>query len=504
MWRKRRTDMEEVNYTADCPIEKPKVPAADAVFAWASLALGFVFTHFAVKYFGGLWGGIFWALFGVFGAAFVKVKSVSVKPSHIVVFGIAELFCFVPLFCANYFVNFLAAAFSFILYFYLTAAISGAELFGRHFILDLMISAMVRPFENFARQPKSAFSIFRRRSRSKNVIYALIGLLIAVPLTFVVVILLIRSDELFADWINDFVICLPNFSFSVIWAILFAIPIAMYIFGAVFSMRGAAPVHNESAPSYRFVPAVIGYAAVTPICVFYFIYTITQFVNIANAIGKTLDYSNFARHGFFQLCAIAVINLVVIVLMQTFTRRKENDVKPFALRFYTVMISAFTLPIIATAITKMLMYIGEYGMTLMRMYASWFMVLLAVFFVLIIVLQARDYAIWRVMFAAFTVMFGLLCFGDFEGVIARYNISAYRSGALEELDVGAFGELGYSAAAPAAELLENTSDERLKYGLKDVLEEVRISNEYDDEFAYFSFPRAKAWAAMERVKGLMR
>lgn len=496
--------MEEVSYTQGMPADKPKVPVADAVIAWSSLALGFVFTHFAVKYFGGLWGGIFWALFGVLGAVFVKVKSVSVRLSHIVVFGIAELFCFVPLFSANYFVNFLAAAFSFILYFYLTAAVSGAELFGRHFVLDLLISVMVRPFENFTRQPISAFSVFRGRSRSKNVLYALIGLIIAVPLTFVVVILLIRSDELFADSINEFVIRLPRFSLSVFWEILFAIPIAMYIFGAVFSMRGAAPAHNESAPLYRLIPPMIGYAAVTPICVFYFVYTVTQFINIANAFGKTLNYSNFARNGFFELCAIAVINLVVIVLMQTFTRRKENDVKPFALRVYTVMISAFTLLIIATAITKMLMYIGEYGMTLMRVYTSWFMLLLAVIFVLIIVLQARDYAIWRVMFAAFTLMFGLLCFGDFEGVIARYNISAYRSGALEELDVGAFGELGYSAAAPAAELLENTSDEWLKYELKDVLEEVRISNEYDDEFAYFSFPRAKAWAAMERVKELMR
>lgn len=494
----------ELNCAAPLQEEKPKIPAADAAFAWASLALGFVFTHFAVKYFGGLWGGIFWALFGVSGAIFVKVKSVSVRLSHIVVFGIAELFCFVPLFSASYFVNFLAGAFSFILYFYLTAAISGAELFGRHFVLDLIICVMVRPFENFARQPKSAFSIFRGRSRSKNVLYALIGLLMAVPLTFVVVILLIRSDELFADSINEFVIRLPNFSLSVFWEILFAVPVAMYIFGAVFSMSGAAPAHNENAPSYRLVPPVIGYAAVTPICVFYFIYTITQFVNIANAFEKTLNYSRFARNGFFELCAIAVINLGVIVLMQTFSRRKENDVKPLALRVYTVMISLFTLLIIATAITKMLMYIGEYGMTLMRVYTSWFMVLLAVIFVLIIVLQVRDYVIWRALFAAFTVMFALLCFGNFEGMIARYNISAYRSGMPEELDVSVLSDLGYSAAAPAAELLESTSDERMKRKLKDVLEDIRITDKYQDGFAYFSIPRAKAQAAMERVNGLMR
>lgn len=38
---------------------KPAIPLADAAFAWGSLALGFVFTHLAAGYFGGIWGGIF-------------------------------------------------------------------------------------------------------------------------------------------------------------------------------------------------------------------------------------------------------------------------------------------------------------------------------------------------------------------------------------------------------------------------------------------------------------
>ena len=496
--------MEELNYTQAQPAERPKIPAADAAFAWAGLALGFVFTHFAVRYFGGIWGGIFWALFGITGAVFVKVRGIGTTPFQKVIFAIAELFCLAPLFGSNVFVNFLAAAFSFMLYFYLTISISGGELFGRHFILDLLQSVFARPFENFARQPKSALSVFRGRTRSKNVLYAMLGLLTAVPLTIVVVLLLISSDEVFANSMRDIAGYLPRFSFSLFWEILFAVPLAMYFFGALFSVEKSAPVYGDCAPSYRVLPPIAAYFAVTPICVFYLIYIVIQFANIAGALNKTLDYSKFARSGFFELCAIAVINLGVIVLIQAFTKRKENDVKPLALRIYTVALSLFTLLIIATAVTKMLMYINEYGMTLLRVYTSWFMALLALVFVLIIVLQIHDYVIWKPLFAAFTVMFALLCFGNFEGMIARYNISAYRSGALEELDVDAFGELGYSAAAPAAELLENTSDVTLKTKLKNILEEIKISDEYDDNFAYFSIPRAQAQAAMERVKGLMR
>lgn len=494
--------MEELNYTQAPLAEKPKLSVSDAVFAWASLALGFVFTHFAVRFFGGIWGGIIWALFGIMGAVFVRVKAVRIKPSHAVIFGIAELFCLAPLFSASAFTNILAAWFSFLLYLYLTIAISGAELFGRHFVSDLLLSVFARPFEKFfVRQPKIAFSVFRDKSRSLKVVYALLGLLIAMPLTIVVVWLLMSSDELFTDTMVGFTKHLPSFSPGLFVDMLFAVPVAMYLFNVIFSVRKAAPAHSDVAPKYRVFPSVAAYSTVTPICVFYLIYIITQFVNIANALDKTLDYSAFARRGFFELCAIAVINLAVITLIQTFTKRNDLDIKPTALRVYTVMISLFTLLIIATAITKMLMYIGEYGMTLLRVYTSWFMILLALIFVLIIALQIRDYKIWRAIFAAFAAMLAILCFGNVEGAIARYNISAYQSGRLSELDISEFYELGLPAVKPAAELLENgrLSDHE-KRELQEFLKTEKYYDEYRDDFAYFSIPRAEALSAIRDAK----
>lgn len=491
----------EVYYAQPKPAEQPKHPASDVVFAWVSLGLGFVFTHFAAGYFGGVWGGIFWMLFGIMGAVFVKLKAIKVKPSHAVVFGIAELFCLTPLFSASRFISFLAAAFSFILYFYLTIAISGAELFGRHFVSDMLMSVFARPCVGFIRQPKCAFSVFREKSHSRKILYALLGLLIAMPLTIVVVLLLMSSDELFSDTMHNFVGHLPSLSPSLFWEIVFAIPLAMYFFGALFSTSKAAPEHSELAPQYRVFPQIAAYFTVTPVCVFYLIYIITQLVNISNAIEKTLDYSAFARRGFFELCAIAVINLAVIVLIQTFTKRNEYDIKPRGLRVYTILISLFTLLIIATAITKMLMYINEYGMTLLRVYTSWFMILLALIFVLVIALQIRDYKIWRAVFAVFTAMLAVLCFGNLEGAIARYNISAYQSGKLSELDAEEFYELGFPAVKPAARLLESgelSASEAAQ--LRNFLKSEKHDDEALDKFAYFSIPRAAAQAAIERAK----
>ena len=472
--------------------EKPRIPLDSAGLAWCFFALSFIFTHFCVRFFGGVWGGIFWAVFGILGAVYAKKNSVKLTKFQMLMWLMAELFCLTPLFSSSRLINFLAAAWSYAMFFYLMLVISGAEPFGRHFALDMTLGIMVRPFENFTRQPRYALSAFKGKPNLKNMLYAIIGLAMAVPLTIVVVALLMSSDELFSSSVNGVLELIPKFSFSYFWELLFAVPIAMYLYGAVCGMKNPAPEHYDGVPQYRFVPPVISYFAVTPICVFYAIYVVTQVRNIVSFTEKTLNYSEFARRGFFELCAIAIINLFVIVMIQTFSKRDESDLRPLALRIYTVMISVFTLMIIATAITKMMMYVGEYGMTILRVYTSWFMILLGLIFVTVIILQVCEIPLWKAVFWEFVLMFSLLCFGDLEGQIARYNIRAYSSGALAELDVSEFLELGFSAVKPAAELLENCADERLANELRHFIS----SQEYRDfelgKFAYFSIPRALA------------
>lgn len=61
------------------------------------------------------------------------------------------------------------------------------------------------------------------------------------------------------------------------------------------------------------------------------------------------------------------------------------------------MLSIFTLILIATAISKMVMYISVYGLTQLRFYTTWFMLLLAVIFVMIIVKQSAMISALRVI-----------------------------------------------------------------------------------------------------------
>lgn len=473
------------------PVER--IPRYRTVIAWCTLGLGFVFTHFAFNYMGGIWGGVFWLLFGVLGAVYAAKSRAKITKMHTVMFIIAEVFCLTPLFCASRLINFLAAAFSFALYFYLAIAVSGAEPFGKRFVLDALLAVFVRPFERFADCVKCALSVFKGKRRAKNVLYAAIGLLIAVPLTFVVLVLLAFSDARFEDFINSLLYHLPDLSFSVFFEILFAIPIAMYLFGAFSSVEKPVEARESDPDRLRVFPTMITYFAVTPICLFYVAYIIIQMLNIVSAVEKTLDYAEFARSGFFELCAIAVINLGVITVIQTFSKRSR------VLKGYIVALGVLSLGVTATALVKMGMYINEYGMTLLRVYTTWFMLVMCIAFVLLIVLQFKDYRFWRTLFFGFTAMFALLCFGNFQGNIAVYNINAYQSGALETLDVDQFDELGVAAVPPAYKLYRECGDEALAKRLEHFIESEMEYDEGESRIAYFSIPRATAWSAFSEL-----
>lgn len=478
--------------------EKPKIPLCDAIISWITFALGFVFTHFAVKYAGGIWGGIFWFSYGIVGAVYVKTKKLKVSKSQLILFIIAQIFCLTPFFCASQFINFLSASFVFLLFMYLMVTISGAELFGKHFVINLLQSIFWRPFLSFAGELVSMPSIFRGKKRSKNVLFVFIGIICAVPLTIVVAALLMSSDDIFEGIMLNFSKNLPKISFTIIPEVFFAVPISMYLFGALASAEKPAPAERMGEPDYRGLPPVVGYVAVSPICAFYLFYIGIQ---ISRIFGETFsspaNYADFARRGFFELCGIAVINFFVIMIMQTFTKRLPGDKKPMALRVYTIVLGVSTLGIIATALVKMIMYISSLGMTLLRVYTMWFMILLALIFVVIIVMQFKDFRFWKAIFASFAVMFFMLCFTDVDGQIARYNITAYQNGVLKEVDIDELYELGFSAIEPAVRLKESGySSPKL-----DAFFEVSKSHdEFYDKFAYFSIPRAMGQNALKSIK----
>ncbi len=463
--------------------------------SWISIAcflLGFVFTHFVCENAGGLWGGIFWLLVGVIGAVYVWIKKMPVTKMHCALFAVAEAFCFAPLFCTNGFINTLAAIFSFLLLFYLAYTLKGAELFSESFVQDLCQSVFAAPFRKFSDGFKAVKGLMKNPRAGKNLLCILGGILISVPLTIVVLVLLISSDFAFSRWMDDLLDHLPEIRFLYVFELGMGLLVGSYLFGA-FSSSETEKKSSYVPGKWCNLPNLLGYTAVTPICVFYVVYIAVQFPYFVSAFGGTLPegYScaEYARRGFFELCIIAMINLGVIMMMQCFLKRKEDGKCFRAQKVYTVAISVITLMLITSALSKMVLYINRFGMTPLRVYTSWFMMVLAVVFLIFIVAQFAEFKFWRVSFTAFAVLLGVLCFSNVDGMIARYNVTAYLEGQHENVDLRLLERLG-DAALVHVERLTEAEDELVAKRAEVVYTRMMEESEKRGAFAYFSIPRA--------------
>lgn len=331
---------------------------------------------------------------------------------------------------------------------------------------DLLQGVLTRPFGNFG---AGASALGARTDSPKKHRGVLLGLLLALPLTLVVGALLMRADAAFASLTETLLRPLaldPKELMLFAPRLVIAMPVGLYLFGAFYGSAradAAGAISEEgwasARTSVRRVPQTVLLAAGIPLCALYLLFFFSQtayyFSAFAGYLPADFTYAEYARQGFFQLCAVAVINLALLLVIRVFARREEERL-PGALRVYSTVLCGFTLLLIATALRKMVLYIEHYGLTPLRVYTSWFMLLLAAVFLILAVTQffRRPHA-WTATVAVFLVMFAALQFSNVNGWIARYNVEQYRAGALPKVDVRLFDELGDAAVPYAAELLDS-------------------------------------------------
>ena len=136
-----------------------------------------------------------------------------------------------------------------------------------------------------------------------------------------------------------------------------------------------------------------------------------------------------------------------------------------------------TLILITSAMSKMVLYINELGLTEKRFYTSWFMLALGVVFIIELVREIKpSIPAVKLQIAGFSVMLALLCFCDPDARIAQNNIEGYTSGRYQTVDLYSMYDLSESALPYIAKLPED--DKNVKGYLSDYKESLnqKIAN----------------------------
>lgn len=441
-------DMRSVNRNYDIPRFKSLKKVYDKVdrlFAIFSIVLGFLFIFLigSVFFNFGIGATIFFIATLLTSYFYLYKKNIKIDTLHNVAFVFMILLSFPFTIYSNRLalgIDFTVLIFS-LLYWIYSAGGKTRKHLGETFT-ELIISWFAYPFMNFV----AVFSALFKKDKSQkqgNARWIILGLIIALPIVCIVSYLLLMGDEMFNAM---FSVIFENFIskiFEYLWYAVLGLPIAMGIFSAWYTKyyedkKRTLSINSNTKKNSNYInchiaPIPLMYSIAIPLCVVYFLYLISQIAYLISFIADNLLPAGFtivdyARSGFFELCVVTVINIVVIALLLIFTKRPSNVI-PMGLRIITTLMSVFTIVIIGTALYKMFMYINEYGYTSMRINTSIFMIFLLIVFVLIIAKQffvnVKFFTTTVVIAFAFLAGYNLM---DVDAFIARENIRMFQQG----------------------------------------------------------------------------
>ena len=319
--------------------------------------------------------------------------------------------------------------------------------------------------------PVQALGSIRGLSR-KKMPYVLGALLVCVPLLMVLFPLLTSADALFAqvtrraaDWFDEHL---------ALWALrlIFGLLVAPFLFGLLYSLRRPEPLKRLTRPVEGLSMEAAG--PVTVLAVLDVLYAFFLAVQCAALFGGAdylaragISYASYARSGFFQLVAVAAVNLACLLACLALCKGEGRGLRMVQV-LGTLLVAASGV-LLVSALWRMNLYVGAYGLSFKRALTYWGMAVLAV------LLAAALWKVWHRHFRWFRVLLSvgaagwlLLNYANVDALVARYNIG-------RGLDTGAIlsasdGRLG---ALPALEELLEAQPEETE--LRQAVETLRDS-----------------------------
>lgn len=317
-----------------------------------------------------------------------------------------------------------------------------------------LIRAFVAPIEN---APSIAKSVLKN-DKKKTVLQIGGAVLAAIPVLAIVVSLLVSADAAFEGLVDKIASTLGMTVAKLIVSVVVFIGVILFAVTCKYELN-----KSESKPfqldKTRFINTPFAITFLGLIAFVYLVYMFSQTAYFFSAFsgilpaGYEFSFSEYARRGFFETEAIAFINLVIMVLSMWLTVRRENGTLNPIVKGILTFIGVFTILFIATAISKMFMYIDEYGLTVLRLCTSAFMLATAIVIIAFIIrifnpqLRTIKYAVLISM-----LIFTVLSLCGIERTIADYNVNAYLNGKHENIDMYTLGELSDSAIPYIAKL----------------------------------------------------
>ncbi len=294
-----------------------------------------------------------------------------------------------------------------------------------------------RPFQDAGRCLKSL-----RGGRGEKIFFVGAGIALAAPVFAIVFLLLASADVVFRElgsrWIRSLnlenifpVCCMVVLMFLAVYCLL------------SYLCKKSIP---EEVPDRRKGEPILAITVTGMLTALYLVFSVIQILYLflgKMQLPQNYTYAEYAREGFFQLLAVGILNLVMVLGALAFFRESK------VLKAVLAVMSLCTFIMIASSALRMIIYIRYYYLTFLRILVLWSLAVLFLLFVGVVIGIFRDrFPLFRYSCVVVTCCYLALSFAHPDYWIARVNVDNISgpemgSGEMEELGETFFVGNGY-------------------------------------------------------------
>jgi len=275
-------------------------------------------------------------------------------------------------------------------------------------------------------------------SKGKTIWYAAAGVAASVPVVVLVLRLLMSADVLFGTMAERLLESLNLENVAGISLLTILVFFSVYGFLS-FVVKGEI---KEEVTEGKKAEAVLAIPMAAILTVLYLVFSMVQIGGLflgKLALPAGYTYAVYAREGFFQLLAVSVLNLLLVLAGMRFF--KESKI----LKVLLTLMCLCTFIMIASSAMRMVLYIKTYHLTFLRILVLWGLLVLFVLFAGVITnLYRKQFSLFRYSVVVVTVCYLGLSFARPDYWIAKYNISQMNS--VIAMDTGYLLDLSADAA----------------------------------------------------------
>ncbi len=324
--------------------------------------------------------------------------------------------------------------------------------------------------------------------------YIMLGIAISIPVLAIIIMLLCSADVVFENIMKSL------FSFDISFTdIIRVILLIAVVFLASYALLSALckKTVKEEVSDNRVLEPIIAIIVTGMLSVVYLMFSMVQILYLF--IGKMklpegYTYSAYARQGFFQLLAVCIINLILVLACLSFFR--DNMI----LKIILTVISGCTFIMILSSTLRMIMYIKGYNLTFLRIFVLW---ALAVIFLLMtgvtIYIHFQRFQLFFYSVVITTVFYIGLSFAHPDYWIARCNLDPSLINNPEVSSKGLYLYMNLSAdAAPV--ILDASKNPDLLIDIQTMKELAAL----DYKYLYEEYSSEKYREVEKHIKEVMR